>query len=90
MGSLQMVMRDAEMDNIFLPQISTILMNKIVPIIITVVLICILSCKKEANELDGDSLSYKESEIQKRLYLMEKIRRKTYELKSFADEDREL
>lgn len=55
-----------------------------------VVLICILSCKKEASELNGQPLKYKVSEIQKRIYLSEKLRSKTYELKSFADEDREL
>lgn len=65
-------------------------MNKIATLVILLLITCILSCKKEESGINGQSLTYKESEMHKKLHLMDKARSKTHKLKSFADEGREL
>jgi len=65
-------------------------MKKNVLFVFVLFLTCIISCNKKKSDLNGQTLTYKESEVQKKLYLMDKIRSKTHKLKSFADEDREL
>ncbi|MEW2922275.1 hypothetical protein AB1A65_12450 [Muricauda sp. ANG21] len=65
-------------------------MNKIVLFFLALSSIWIISCKKQQSKLNIETLTYKESEIQKKIYLMDKVRGKTHKLKSFADENREL
>lgn len=64
-------------------------MNRIVFFSFTLFLIFNLSGKNKS-EVIGDKLTYKESEMHKKLHKMEKMRSKTRKLKSFADEERAL
>lgn len=65
-------------------------MNKIIAIAFVLSLFCTISCKKEEGEINGKYISFKENEVHKKLYLMDKVRSQTLKLKSFEDEDREL
>ncbi|WP_156102327.1 hypothetical protein [Muricauda sp. MAR_2010_75] len=65
-------------------------MKKVATLVLVLILTSMLSCKKEETGINAQSLTYKEGEMHKKLYLMEKIRSKTHKLKSFADEGREL
>ncbi|MER3374700.1 MAG: hypothetical protein RIM83_08710 [Allomuricauda sp.] len=64
-------------------------MKKNVLFVFVLSLIGMISCKDKEG-INVETLTYKESEMHKKLYLMNKIRSKTHKLKSFADEDREL
>ncbi|MBO0324174.1 hypothetical protein J0X14_17830 [Muricauda sp. CAU 1633] len=63
-------------------------MNKIFPSLF--IMFFIIACKTKGNDFAGPALSYKESEIQKRLYLQDSVQSKSYKFKSFSDDDREL
>jgi hypothetical protein len=66
-------------------------MNKIVLIVTLLCITCLLSCKKNKSGWTGGStLSYKESKIQKRIYLIDSVQSVSRNLMSFEDDDRQL
>ncbi len=90
MGSHQTMMVIAETDKF--PNISKSIndMNKTIPIVVILFIIGLVSCKKNKNDWTGPSLSYKENNIQKRIYLIDSVQSMSRNLKSFEDNNRQL